>query len=257
MTQSLQELLEQVRSAEAEPAEWAGLQTRVLSALCDGNPAVTSRDNEAAPASAAVRPTVVTRGGGPTAWLGGGIAVGAVVAGLMLASRAGSELTESERSADNGRVLAPHPIVLDAVIPDLGAGAWSTRATSRKARSAPHAHGEVADTASLPQAELNVGASEVRELGESDVEYDRRHLAPIDAALHAHRPDQALRLSNAFTPRKLTHYARALKAIALCEVGQTVEGQHLAQQTLPQVTNQGLARRVQNACKPSPANEPE
>jgi hypothetical protein len=263
MTQSLQELLAQVRSAEAEPVEWAKVQARVVGAMASPKSVVTYGGNDTvALANAAQRAvthhTVSAHHGSLTTWLGGGVAAGVVVAGLLLTSQQHAALSECETCVNVEPALSPHPIVLDALIPEFGAETWSPRVQSRKSRKAPVAAGQRTEVAIAPAPASTEPASlgpEVRQLGESDVEYDRRHLAPIDAALQAHQPGQALQLLSAFKPRKLTNYARALRAIALCGAGQAAEGKRLGAQTLPQITNRGLARRVQTACKVSPTNE--
>jgi hypothetical protein len=248
VSQSLQELLENVQAAEPDATEWAGVQSRVLSAMSSASSGVThGHDDFVEPSDAA--PHVETTRTTNWKWLGGGLAMGGVVAGLLLANQPGADApSDSENSTRIEPVLAPHPVVLDAIIPEFGAEVWSPRATSRKAR----AHARVAAASEVPNEIASAPAtpkSEVRALGESDVEYDRRHLAPVDAALQAHQPRQALQLLAKFQPRKLTSYAQALRAIALCTAGEGDAGKRLGEQTLPQLTNRGLASRVQAACK--------
>jgi hypothetical protein len=255
MTQPLEELLAQVRSAEAEPVAWAEMQTRVVRAMASTKPMVTQGSNGPGASSNASPQTLATSHISPSTWLGAGIAAGVVVAGLLLTNQRPA-LFESEARRGDEPALSPHPIVLDALIPESGAEVWSPRTKSSKTRATSIPEHRQAQTLDVPAKPGPAPAApEARELGESDVEYDRRHLAPIDAALQAHQPRKALELSSAFKPRKLTNYARALRAIALCGVGQSSEGKRLGEQTLPQLTNRGLARRVQTACKLSRASE--
>lgn len=247
MTQSLQELLATVRSVEPEAAEWSGVQARVSTAL-NAAPLVTNGSNDAAFERRAAQGQA-TRSGGFTMWLGGGIAVGAVVAGLMFATQSAGPFAQVVGTDTPTGAFTSHPIDL-GVIDGPRAEKWSPRREARMRVRRPAQTQPITAPDSAPVSSTNNAPQpRVSAMGESDVEYDRRHLAPIDAALQAHQPLQALELLAAFEPRKLTNYARALEAIARCNLGQAEQGKQVGQRALPQLTNQGLARRVRAACE--------
>lgn len=242
MTKSLQELLNDVRAAEPDGAQWAELQRRVLQATTNATlPGACTRPTNAAA-------TVATRPGRWTARIAGGVAAGFVVAGLTLALSQRPRDVASESLRDAAPVLAPTPPAPYLAYPEPHAETWSVQgvAHERRTKSPPSSRAHAAATLVEANREL---ASAPRELGESDVEYDRRHLAPVDAALRAGNARQALALLEAFEPRKLTSYVNGLRAVALCNAGQLEAGAQLGRRELPKITNPGLSHRVRTACK--------
>lgn len=260
MTQSLQDLLDQVRNVEAEPAEWARLQTRVAEAMVDAQTVVTATAGVARP-SPSVQSAAVVRPGGWATWLGGGVAAGALIAAAFVGARSLPGLpAEGELPSAPSGSMAWQPVVLDAPFEQTRAEIWSTPKRHRnKARTSPRRSEATVPPAVerdvVPTPPAVPSPPEVRPLGESDVEYDRRHLAPIDAALQARQPRRALELLAAFRPRKLANYASALEAIARCNAGELEAGKRLGEQTLPRLTNRGIARRVATACGLASATE--
>lgn len=250
MTQSLHELLANVRAAEAEPIEWTKIEARVVDALANAKPTI-DEDVQDATVPSPPRQGVASslNPAGTNNWiarLGGGVAVGVAVAGLVWSTHQAAETrSESSREPTSEPMLASHPMKLDVFLPASNAERCPARFTRREARAAPPIPPE--PIAERPQANIEV-PPETFALGESDVEYDRRHLAPIDAALHANEPRKALQLLAAFRPRKLANYAAGLRAIALCNAGEKAQGKRLAQRTLSELTNRGLASRMSTAC---------
>lgn len=246
MTRAIEDLVSRVQGAQPTANEWARVSARIEKSLAS------------MPVSASL-PLVGSPFPSPTpgswsAWksagalLGGGIAVGLVWVGLAASSSSPASPTgfhaQAVRDAQS----------VQMVWASEGA---ATPGAERWVRSDRVARGEVQrrPAGGSPALEPSVGFAAGVELkgatslGESDVEYDRRHLVPVDAALQARRPARALELLAAFVPRKLTTYASALKAVALCDAGRRARGVELGNRVLPNITNGGLERRVRTACK--------
>lgn len=270
----LQEMLGRVRAAEPDASEWAAVQSRVLNEMSAAGTSLSGGKG-----SAATEPSAAIRSGWKPG-LGTSGAIGFVIAGLVLANLPGAVLSDGECCPHTAPEFAAHPRALDVPLPEPQAEVWSPHVNARQrdgnGRRRPNDRDERADGHARNNAVGNadntahnraynnarsraqqtesagvasfMGEPPAPVLGESDVEYDRRHLKPIDAALHAGKPREALALLAAFTPRALTSYASALRAIALCDAGETRAGKRLGVQTLPYVTNAGLSRRLHRAC---------
>lgn len=250
MTKSLQELLNNVRAAEPEALQWAEFERRVLNATAS----VASPTKRGAN-STSTAPSTPTR---PVAWtarLAGGVVAGFVAAGLAVAISQRSMDVASESLRDAAPVFAPLPATPYLVYPEPHAEAWSLQGGAHKRRAKSAVSPQGAAAVNLKADAVELASAPPRELGESDVEYDRRHLAPVDAALRAGNPRQALALLDAFEPRKLTSYANGLRAVALCDAGHIKAGWQLGRSELPKVTNPGLSRRVRAACQTSATKE--
>lgn len=274
MRRPMDDFLSRVNSAEPDAGEWAAIDGRVRETLANPMPADMQRAEAAAQSLPAVR-AAASPSGASSLWAGG-IAAGLVVAGVAFFGLRGTspqtgavEFVNGEQQGTTAAIEVAErggPAAREAAhgvsVPANELAHPTQRATS-VVESTPSAVRTSAkrlrksDEAAHEVSSLAVGASSERSqaesstqvpLGESDVEYDRRHLVPIDAALQAHQPQTALKLLAAFRPKKLTNYAAGLRAIALCDAGQRTQGKPLAERTLPQLGHRGLARRVEVAC---------
>ncbi len=256
MTRPLEDLLSRVQAVQPNAAEWSGIQAKITAALASAE--------AAASVSAAAGANIVSvkgaLGSGASAhstvwgsWLAGSVATGALAAGLAFGyQKSGSSL--------GGDALEPAALVqqrtgyttADAVQHGLVEPQSETWVPSPRRVSRRTSHEKPASIRAEPASKAALETATVplvnSPLGESDVEYDRRHLAAIDDALRVQDPRGALKLLAAFKPKKLHVYARALRAIALCEGGALAAGAELSRMLLPEITNGGLERRVRNAC---------
>ena len=252
MTRQLDEILERVRSVQPGAAEWSAIEARVTASM-------TSASSPASPPAAGRKPPGVStaaaaKGSVWGAWVAGSVATGAVATGLLFAYR-------SEPSALQRQATAPEPLAPQAAefstrlnsypLEEPTAESWSTRSTPRvrSSQGAPLARSPAVSSSVPEPVAQTMTAPEQTASAESDVEHDRRQLAAVDAALRANEPRRALQLLSRFQPRVLQVYTRALRAIALCNVGAHAAGAEVGRSVLPGVSNGGLQRRIRHACE--------
>lgn len=255
MTRPLDELLSRVQGAQPSAAEWCDIQARVTAAMASAQVAAS-----AAASSAVASSTVVSNKSALTAgasakstawgtWVVSSVATGVIAAGLAVTYEGSKVSLQGDALAAavlvQQRTTHTEGLTLPGGLGESQSESWVPPPKKTARPSAP------ATLPSTPAAiEAAVPEVQVRKepLGESDVEYDRRHLAAVDDALRAGEPSRALKLLEAFQPKRLHVYASSLRAIALCNAGARTAGVELGRRWLPQITNGGLKRRVKNAC---------
>lgn len=283
MSRSMHELLSQVNSAEPDPRDWAAIAQRVSATLANPAPA----DLQRAETVADSLPTspLLPRSSGVSLWVAGSVAAGVVLVGLAFVgarglpspSREAETVTSEPLSVTAERVVdvagraaervVSAPAAATLAVPVDGADSHGALEPELERRVPARPKSKQAARNSAARSGVATAGPEKEEveseyvappapLGESDVEYDRRHLVPIDAALQAHQPQEALKLLAGFKPRKLTHFAAGLHAIALCDAGYRPQGQSLAMRNLPKLGHRGLVRRVEVACGVKAPTEP-
>lgn len=272
MTRPMDDFLSRVNNAEPDAGQWAAFESRMQAQLESPMPADLQRAEAAAHSPPATQP-LLARSSRASNWVGGGIAAGLALAGIALFGLRGVApqatdgiVVAGEQQADVAAVDVASARLTSAAnglsspanelaqqdgpaSASLQSTPNSVRADVRRPRKADAAkRGATASPTMGASGERSVEPAPQAPLGESDVEYDRRHLVPIDAALQAQQPQTALKLLAAFQPKTLTNYAAGLRAIALCDAGQGAQGKSLAERTLPQLGHRGLVRRVEVAC---------
>ncbi len=256
MTRPLEDLLSRVQAVQPNAAEWSGIQTKITATLASAEAAASV--SAAASANMVSVKSALSSGASAHStiggsWLAGSVATGAIAVGLAFgyqksgSSMGGDAFEPAALVEQRTGYTTADAVPYGFIEPQSEAWVPSPRRVSRRT-----SHEKLASTRAEPASKADLETAVVplvnEPLGESDVEYDRRHLAAIDDALRVQEPRRALKLLAEFKPKKLHVYARSLRAIALCEVGALAAGAELSRMLLPEITNGGLERRVRNAC---------